>query len=123
MHKDYSAYASESGLSTSVIISPPSPPTSPKRRQKLSAILADLALVKEAHLTEVVTLGEAGSKRLVLFVIVYERADIDDVRRVVERQLRRVRRFREKLELHVATPEFELLDTIREVKCIVGWRD
>ena len=123
MHKHSLTHDPENGLSTSVIVSPPSPPTSAKRRRRLSAMLAGMDAVKEAHLVEVVTLGEPGSKRLVLFVVVYERMEIDTVRSSVARRLKKIRRFRERLDLHVACEDFPLMETIREAKCIVGWRD
>ena len=86
-------------------------------------MLSDLEDVREAHLVEAITIGQADSKRLVLFVLV---ADLDAVERLdkgLSRRVAKLKKFRERLECQLITPDYPLLADIRNADCIVGWRD
>lgn len=90
--------------------------------KKLSRAMADIEQIREAHLPEVLDIGSGGKARPVLFVLV----DEPDQRQPVEKLLKK--RLAgpfggNRIEIRAISSDFPLLETIREVNCLVGWRD
>lgn len=110
-------------LSTDLLVAAPSPPLAEKRRKKLSSMLSDLDAVKEAHVAQVVRISAPGTGQPVLFIVVDDNQGIAAVRSVVQKRLKKILRFREKLDTRYITVEHELIDNIREAGTVIGWRD
>lgn len=86
-------------------------------------MLSDLEAVKEAHVVQVLRITDPGTGHHVLFIVVDDSQSVGPVHSVVQKRLKKILRFREKLETSIITAEHELIDSIREAGAVVGWRD
>lgn len=106
-----------------MIVGAPRRPVSEALMKKLSRMLADLELVKEAHLPEVVELGSGRSAALTLLVVVSSDSAVIPVTGILEVRLEHGLAADCDITLRVVTEEFPLLPVVRSVQCVVGWRD
>lgn len=106
-----------------LLIGAPRRPVSTALMKKLSKMLADLELVKEAHLPEIVELGTGRSSELTLLVVVSTNSAIVPVTGILEVRLENGLPANQQIALRVVTEEFPLLAVARSVQCVVGWRD
>ncbi len=104
-----------------LIVGAPHRPVSDALMKKLSKLLSDLELVKEAHLPEVVELGAGRSAELTLLVVVLSDSAIVPVTGILEVRLEHG--VKTPISLRVVTEDFPLLPIVRSVQCVVGWRD
>ncbi len=114
-----------SGLQSTVgvIVAAPRRRLPARRVKKISALLATIDEVREAHLPEVLAIGSAGEPRNVLFVVVEPQEAIGRVRERLETELARLLRRREALEVWPVAAGHPLIATVRQAGCVVGWRD
>ncbi len=108
---------------TALVVSPPGKPPDAALLRKISALLSELEEVKEAHLPEVIEIGSSTQSRLVLFVVVDSADNFPKVEKALARQFGGRLRFGGKLEYRIISPDFAMLQNIRDTKSIVGWRD
>jgi len=91
--------------------------------KKLSKMLSDLELVKEAHLPEIVELGTGRSSELTLLVVVVSDSAVIPVTGILEVRLEHGLPANQQIALRVVTESFPLLPVARSIQCVVGWRD
>jgi len=91
--------------------------------KKLSKMLSDLELVKEAHLPEIVELGTGRSSELTLLVVVVSDSAVIPVTGILEVRLEHGLPADQQIALRVVTESFALLPVARSIQCVVGWRD
>ncbi len=106
---------------TNVIVGRPRKPLPHRQVKRVSALLAGIGEIREAHLPEMLAVGEAGSAQTVLFVVVEPAGAVATVRERIEAGLERA--LRRQLPLWVVPSGHDLIDTVREAHCVVGWRD
>lgn len=106
-----------------LLIGTPRRPASAALMKKLSKMLTDLELVKEAHLPEIVELGGAGTAQLTLLVVVSSPSAVIPVTGILEVRLEHGLPAKQPVALLVVTEDFPLLAVARSVQCVVGWRD
>ncbi len=108
---------------TNLIIGAPANPTKKRRLKLLSKMLSDLEEVREAHLPQVNELGSNKPPELIFFVVIDPESAIPGVMEKIRARLKDVLRADEKLEVRPLHVDHELLSTIRNAECIVGWCD
>ncbi len=108
---------------TNVLIGAPATPVKKKLRKLLSKMLSDIEPVREAHLPQVTEIGSTRPPSLVFFVVVEPASEIPDVMATIDKRLKRILSRGESLDVRPIGTDFELLSTIRDVQCVVGWRD
>ena len=106
-----------------LLIGAPRRPVDTALMKKLSKMLGDLELVKEAHLPEVVELGVGKSAELTLLVVVVSDSAIIPVTGILEVRIEHGFPADQQIALRVVTEDFPLLAVARSVQCVVGWRD
>lgn len=106
---------------TNVIVGRPRKALPSRQVKRISALLASIGEIREAHLPEILAVGEAAGAQTVLFVVVEPTAAAVAVRERIEAGLERALKGR--LALWVVPIGHELIDTVREAHCVVGWRD
>lgn len=106
-----------------LLIGAPRRPVATALMKKLSKMLTDLELVKEAHLPEVVELGGDRSAELTLLVVVASDSAVIPVTGILEVRLEHGLPANQQIALRVVTEDFPLLAVTRSVQCVVGWRD
>ena len=109
--------------STKIIISPPVRPVKKKLLKTLSKVLSDIEPVREAHLPLVLEIGSNLPPALVLFVVVDPPSKIPVVVDTINTRFKFPLPKGELLQIRPITKDFKLLPTIRDTKCVVGWRD
>jgi hypothetical protein len=114
---------SRSSFMTNVLIGMPASPVKKKRMKSLSKMLSDIEPVREAHLPQVSEIGSNHPPSLVFFVVVDPASEIPDVMATINARLKRILDRGETLDVRPITKDFDLLPTIRDANCIVGWRD
>ena len=106
-----------------ILIGAPRTPPRKKRIKQLFDMLSDLDAVREAHLPEVMKLGAAAPAALVLFLVVDPESEIPAVMETVTRRLKGFLGRSERLDVRPISTRHELLPTIKEADCVIGWRD
>lgn len=106
-----------------LLIGAPRRPVDTALMKKLSKMLADLELVKEAHLPEIVELGSGRPAELTLLVVVASDSAVVPVTGILEVRLEHGFSAKQMVALRVVTEDFPLLAVARSVQCVVGWRD
>ena len=106
-----------------ILIGAPRTPPRKKRIKQLFDMLSDLDAVREAHLPEVMKIGSAAPAALVLFLVVDPESEIPAVMETVTRRLKGFLARSERLDVRPISTRHELLPTIKEVDCVIGWRD
>ncbi len=106
-----------------LLVGAPRRPVSSALMKKLSKMVSDLELVKEAHLPEVVELGRDRPAELTLLVVVASESAIVAVTGILEVRLEHALPHNHPISLRVVTEDFPLLSIVRSVQCVVGWRD
>ena len=114
---------SRSYLDTGFVVGTPRQPLSRRRRRRLSAALADLEAVREAHLPELLDIGAGTEARLVLVVVVEPPAMTAEVLETVRARLPAALGRGERLEVRALATDHPLLPSVREADCVIGWRD
>jgi len=109
--------------STKTIISPPVKPVKKKLLKTLSKVLSDIEPVREAHLPLVLEIGSNLPPALVLFVVVDPPSEIPVVMDTINTHFKFPLPEGKLLDIRPITKDFKLLPTIRDTKCVVGWRD
>lgn len=110
-------------LDTGFLVSAPRRPPPKRLRKRLSALLADLEAVREAHLPDVLELGVDSTPRAVLILVVEPPAASRDVLETVRARLPEVLGRGETLAVRSLRPDHPQLASIRETQCVIGWRD
>ncbi len=106
-----------------LLVGAPRRPVSAGLMKKLSKMMSDLELIKEAHLPEVVELGSDRSAELTLLVVVSSESAIIPVTGIMEVRMEHSLPRNSPITLRVVTEDFPLLAIVRSVQCVVGWRD
>ena len=108
---------------TNALIGAPAKPVKKKRMKSLSKMLSDIEPVREAHLPQVNEIGSNNPPSLVFFVVVEPASEIPEVMATINTRLKSILDRGETLDVRPISKDFELLQTIRDAKCVVGWRD
>lgn len=90
---------------------------------RLSALVADIKPVREAYLPEVMELGLDMPASLSFFLVVDPPSRITQVRERIDRSIGDILPADPQIAVRVITPDYPLLQIIRDTRCVVGWRD
>lgn len=90
---------------------------------QLSKLVADIQSVREAYLPEVKELGLAMPASLAFFLVVDPPSRIDHVRKQIDKRIGDILPVDLAVAVRIVTPDYPLLQTIRDTRCVVGWRD
>ncbi len=85
-------------------------------------MLSDLEEVREAHLPEVLGIGTGRPAVRVLFVVIDAETAIEDVTERLAEQLGSILR-KHSLKIWPVGSMHEIIETVREADCLVGWRN
>ncbi len=108
---------------TNYVVVPPTSPNDSGTTKKVSRILADIEEIREAHLPCIIEFGENTQAKPALFVVVAEHSDKKSLRKKVDQKLNGGFFRRKSIAVKVITEEHPLLPSIRDAKCLIGWRD
>ena len=108
---------------TNVLVGTPTNRLPKRRLKQISALLGDIAQIREAHLPEIYAIGIMQAPRNVLFLVVEPESAIADITQYVDDALRALLKRREQLDVWPVTKEHPLIATVRDADCLVGWRD
>lgn len=108
---------------TNYIVVPPSVPNDEGLVKKISQILADIDDIKEAHLPCLIEFGKSTQSKPALFVVVTEQCDRAGLHGQLNKKLNSGFFNRKSLDIKVVTPDFPLLQSVRDAQCLIGWRD
>ena len=110
-------------LNTLDVIAAPQRPRSKRQCRKLSAMLAEIESIREAHWPDVLTLGQNVKPQPLLIVVVDKGEDVDAVSHHVSASLKRLFRGSDKIGVRILSSDDELLEAVRNAGCVLGWRD
>ena len=110
-------------VSTSILITAPRKPWRKKRIKQISAMLADIDEVREAHLPQVIEIGSTAPPEITLFIVVEPASAVATVMETIDARLAALLGRGETLKVRPISPQDELLTTVRGVDCVIGWRD
>lgn len=113
----------QAAAKTNMLITAPRRPWRRKRIKQISAILADIDEVREAHLPQVIEIGSTAPPEMTLFIVVEPASAVDAVMEKIGARLQSLLGRNETLNVRPIGCQDELLTTIRDVDCVIGWRD
>lgn len=108
---------------TNYIVIAPDKPTDKALVKKISQAMADIEDIQEAHLPAVIAIGSASTPALVLFVVVDENSDGDNLLALLKSKINGGLFRKTEIEIKIVPPNFHLLPSIRNTQCLIGWRD
>lgn len=108
---------------TNILICAPTKPVSKELRRRISEIICDVEEIREAHLPDVITIGSDTDASRVLFLVFDQQRNIPLIMKSIGAALADMARDEEQFEVWPIGPSSELLKTIRDSNCVVGWRD
>lgn len=105
------------------IVVPPATPNDKSTTRKISKFLADIEEIKEAHLPSIIEFGENTHAKPALFLLVSEDCDRPGLQKLIDQKLNGGFFRRKSITVRVITENDLLLQSIRDAKCLIGWRD
>lgn len=108
---------------TNVLICAPVRPVSKKLRCAISEVICDIDAIVEAHLPDVIAVGSGAGAAHVLFLVFEQRRQIQTTMEAIDTALASLSSSEETFDIWPITRSHELLGTIREINCVIGWRD
>ena len=114
-------YSERSG--TNILICAPVRPVSKNLRRAISEVICDIDAIVEAHLPDIITIESGADATHVLFLVFEQRRQIQITMEAIDAALANLSSNEERFDIWPITRSHELLGTIREVNCIIGWRD
>ena len=110
-------------LGTNLLISAPPKPLSKKLIRNISEIICDIEDIREAHFSNVLSMGSNDPAVCVLFLVFCQVSKISAVMESVGSELEKVSRDDVQFEVWPICQSDDLLETIRSTNCVIGWRD
>ena len=108
---------------TNVLVGKPEKGPSRRRLKQISALLGEMPEIREAHIPEVFAVGIMQAPRNVLFLVIEPDTAIDHITTRIGDALDALLGKRERLDVWPVTAKHRLIATVREVDCLVGWRE
>lgn len=105
-----------------LLVGRPAKPMPRRLAKKFSAVLSAFEEIREAHVPEVFVVGATKAASRVLFIVVDPETAIDDVMDRLADGLRSILR-NYPLEIWPVGSTHEIIPTVREADCLIGWRD
>ena len=108
---------------TKILIGAPAIPVSQDLRRRISEIICNIEEIREAHLPDVITIGSGGGASRVLFLVFEQKDQISQIMDSIGPELADAGRNAEQFEVWPISQSNDLLETIRDANCVIGWRD
>ena len=108
---------------TNYVVVPPSAPNDESLVKKISAILADIEEIKEAHLPGLIEFGKSTQSVSALFVVVSDQCDRPALFELLNKKINNGFFKRNAIEIKIVQSDFPLLQSVRDTECLIGWRD
>lgn len=108
---------------TNYIVLAPSKPTDKALVKKISQAVADIDVIREAHLPDVIEFGLSNSPVLTLFAVVSAASDQDKLMETLNAKINAGFFNKKTIDIKIIPENFPLLQAIRDTNCLLGWRD
>ena len=108
---------------TNYIVVPPTTPNDSGTTKRISKILSEFEEIREAHLPCIIEFGENTQAKPALFIVVTEHSNKHTLRKTIDHKLNGGFFRRKSIAIKVITEDYPLLQSIRDTKCLIGWRD
>ena len=105
------------------IVVPPTTPNDKSTTRKISRMLEDLEDIREAHLPAIIEFGESTQAQPALFLLVTDNCDKNSLHTIIDQKINGGFFRRKSISIKVINENFPLLQSIRDARCLIGWRD
>ena len=107
---------------TNILIGKPAKPIARRQVKKISDLLHDIDEIREAHLPEVFAVGTMETSAPVLFIVVDPESAIPAVMEKLAGPLSEMLA-RQSLDVWPVGKAHDIVPTVRDANCLIGWRD